>query len=336
MPAHSANLKDVALAAGVSVSTASRALAGKDSISAATRQRVERAAKALNYHPNIQARGLRTARTYTLGLVIPTLLNPYFATMADAVQARATANGLATIITSYSEDSSRLRDAVTTLSQQNVDGMLVVPTADALSLLGTVKAAGTPVVLIDRSLAGSDLPTVVSDPEPGITAAVELLYARGHRRVGYLAGPEELSTGAERRAAFSAAADRVGISSEHVFQGGFEVSQGITGTRELREARCTAVIAGDSMMTLGALEYCHREKVRIGKQLALVGFDDLDYMRVQPTPLSVIDQDVTQLGYRAADALVAALSGMSPPDATLPTRLITRQSTEHYLQEVPR
>lgn len=336
MPAHATNLKDVALAAGVSVSTASRALAGKDSISTATRQRVQRAAQALNYHPNIQARGLRTARTYTLGLVIPTLLNPYFATMADAVQACATANGLATIITSYAEDSHLLQDAVTTLSQQNVDGMLVVPAADSLSLLNTVNAKGTPVVLIDRALVGSGLPTVISNPEPGIMAAVELLHAHGHRQVGYLAGPEELSTGAQRRAAFRAAAERFALSIEHIYQGGFEVSQGIAGTAQLWQAGCTAVIAGDSMMTLGALEYCHREKVRIGKQLALVGFDDLDYMRVQPTPLTVIDQDVTQLGYRGADALVAALAGTSPPDVHLPTRLITRQSTQHYLQEVPR
>ncbi|WP_246846926.1 MULTISPECIES: LacI family DNA-binding transcriptional regulator [unclassified Corynebacterium] len=328
----SANLKDVAAAAGVSVSTASRALAGKTIISEDTRNRVQAAAQKLNYKPNIQARGLRTARTYTIGLSIPTLVNPFFATMAAAIQENATAHGLSTIITSYDEDALTLKNTVNALYQHQVDGMIVVPSAKATQELEHIAQLGVPLVLIDRVLTDCSLPAVVSHPDPGIYAALEHLVEQGHHHIGFLAGPAELSTGAGRLQAFRTAhAALLDNTQEHIFYGGFEVTQGHRGARALLDAGATAIIAGDSMMTLGAMEYCHAHEVHIGDDVALVGFDDLVYMRVQPTPLSVIDQDVVAMGQQAVQLLVNWMSRAQPPPEqeiiAIDTTFIPRAST---------
>ncbi|WP_293771571.1 LacI family DNA-binding transcriptional regulator [uncultured Corynebacterium sp.] len=328
-----ANLKDVAAAAGVSVSTASRALAGKPTISAATRARVREAAQRLHYSPNIQARGLRTAKTYTIGLAIPTLVNPFFATMAAAIQENAGLKGFSTIITAYNEDPAALTSAVDTLYQHQVDGMIIVPSTTAAAQLRQLTDVGLPVVLIDRALEGSDLPAVVSDPQPGIAAAVDALVQAGHTRIGFLAGPGELSTGAGRLAAFLAAREAhpaLTPEPELVYYGGFEVTQGRQGARALLDAGATAIIAGDSMMSLGVLEHCYAAGVGIGSSLALVGFDDLVYMRVQPRPISVVDQDVVEMGHQALRLLLDWMDGSSPPrgPTTIPTRFIARASSD--------
>ncbi|MDY3126855.1 MAG: LacI family DNA-binding transcriptional regulator [Corynebacterium sp.] len=337
----SVNLKAVAAAAGVSISTASRALAGKTTISAATRKRVEQAAQKLNYQPNIQARGLRTARTYTIGLAIPTLINPFFATMAAAIQDQAARYGLTTIITSYSEQPAQLAQAVSSLRQHKVDGMIVVPHPEVANHLRNIAQGGTPVVLLDRELPGTTLTTVTSNPLPGITAAIEHLVAQGHHRIGYLAGPRTLSTGQSRLKAFRAACELNGTSPDYVYPGGFEVEEGIAGTQELLSRNITALIAGDSMMTLGAMMYCHDNGVDIGKDIALVGFDDLVYMQVQPSPISVVDQNVVELGHTAVEQLHSALNSLhSPPQSAdnaqgippgavirIPTHFIPRKSS---------
>lgn len=330
MNSSSTNLKDVARAAGVSVSTASRALAGKPTISERTRKRVAQAAAELKYHPNIQARSLRTARTYTIGLIVPTLANPFFATMAAAIQQKATLAGLATIISSYSEDPDQLATSIASLRENNVDGMIVVPNPQVTTELVETAKSGTPVVLIDRELSDQGLPTVASDPQPGIEEAVAHLVDHGHKRIGYLAGPSSLSTGAQRLEAFQNACKRNGVTDEFVYHGGFEVEQGRAGTSELLKAEVTALIAGDSMMSLGAMQYLHVNSVEIGKDLALVGFDDLVYTQVQPKPVSVVDQDVEAMGRKALQLLVMALTSSKPlPDSIrTPTTFMSRASTQ--------
>lgn len=324
-----ANLKDVAEAAGVSISTASRALAGKTSISEKTRSRVQQVARELNYQPNVQARGLRSARTNIIGLTIPSLTNPYFATMAATIQERAAANGHTTLITTSNEDPEQLKQAIYSMSQMRVDGMIVVPSENSKSLLMNIHRAGTPVVLIDRELPGTPLPSYASQALPGITAAVAELAARGHTRIGYLSGPVETSTGAQRLAAFEQICAHTGTSNDFIFRGGYDVKKGWDGAQALLHRGITALIAGDSMMTFGALDYCYQHGINIGTDLAFVGFDDLVYMSLQPAPISVIDQNVVAMSEQAYDGLVRLIGGADPPDqaVVLDTTYISRAST---------
>lgn len=316
-------LKDVAEAADVSVSTASRALAGNPAISEATAQRVRQAADQLRYRPNMQARSLRASRSHVLGLVVPTLVNPYFAAMAAAIQAEAESLGLATLIVSSGEDAGKLTSAVEALEGRQVDAMLVVPVDGAEASLTQVD---TPLLLVDRSI--ESVPSVVSDAAPGIEAAVAHLAARGHRGIGYLSGPQETSTGAHRLAAIRAACASHGLELD-VYQGAFEHTAGREGVRQLLSRGATAVIAGDSMMTQGALEACYLDSVSPGADVALVGFDDFPFLRFQPSPVSVIDQHAEELGRVAVRTLLPdGAPAQKPESATVDTRFIARASTD--------
>ncbi|GAB3691490.1 LacI family DNA-binding transcriptional regulator [Corynebacterium nasicanis] len=318
-------LKDVAAAAGVSVSTASRALADNPVIAAGTRQRVRARARELNYLPNAQARALRSARTGILGLTIPSLVNPFFATMAHAIQQASARRGFSTIISSTSEDPAQLTRSLDTLAAQQVDGILAVPYSGSDD---TFSRLTMPVVLVDRELPDTGLPTVASDPAPGMEAAVDHLLDRGHRHLGYLSGPMSTSTGVRRLAAFEAACGRWGVEKQEVYHGGFDRSDGHQGTLDLLDRGVEAIIAGDTMMSVGALEACHARRVKIGRELALIGFDDNPTMRLQATPVSVIDQNVEDLGTRALNLLLDLVSGTSPPTSiSTPTTLIIRPSS---------
>lgn len=326
MPYNAATLKDVAALAGVSISTASRALASNPKISENTRSRVHEAAKTLSYRPNIQARGLRSQKTNIIGLAIPSLVNPYFASMAAAVQDQATEHGQTTLIVTSNE--RELEQAVYSLAQMRVDGMIIVPDVSSETLLTNFTDSGTPVVLIDRDIPGSPFPCFASDPVPGIKKALEELQAHGHHKIGYLSGPAATTTGAQRLQAFTSISNSLGLDQE-IFRGGFEVELGREGAEELIKRGVTGLIAGDSMMTLGALDYCFKQGIQIGTELAFVGFDDLVYMRVQPVPISIIDQNVQDMGRRAHAGLLALLEGRQPEDNRIsPTTFIPRASTQ--------
>ena len=154
-------LKDVAAAAGVSISTASRSLSGNPAISESTRQRVKDTAIKLNYRPNAQARALRSSRSNAIGLVIPSLDNAYFAAMAAAIEEAADKQGLATMITSCGEDPQRLVKSLDALMERQVDGIIAVPLEGAEEALEQARAY-RPLVLIDRTLG--QIPAVLSDP----------------------------------------------------------------------------------------------------------------------------------------------------------------------------
>lgn len=319
-----ATLKSVAQRAGVSVSTASRALSGNTSISAATRANVVAAAKELGYRLNTQARALRRSRTDAIGLIIPSLVNPFFAEMAAAVEEEALRQGFATIISSSAEDADKMVNAALALADRQVDGIIVVPMEGTDAALSTI-AASRPLLLLDRQLG--ELPAIVSSPAEGMKGAITRLRTLGHTRIGYLAGPQDTSTGRERLAVFNAETNNLNTV---IYQGSYRHKEGYVGTLSLLKEGVTAIIAGDSMMTFGALEACHNAGITIGEELALVGFDDFIFLRYQPTPLSVIDQDVATLGTLAARSLITAINSASAPVGLQhPTRFISRLSSAY-------
>ncbi|AGF73131.1 LacI family DNA-binding transcriptional regulator [Corynebacterium halotolerans] len=321
-------LKDVAAAAGVSVSTASRALAGNPVISQETRDRVQQRAIDLNYRPNAQARALRSSRTNIIGVAIPSLVNPFFAEMAAAIQLEATSQGFSTIISSTSEDPAQLSDSLEVLADLRVDGILAVPYRGTEKVLTELQESGLPVVLVDRELPGTDLVTVASDPGPSLKAAVAHLAKLGHLPVGYLSGPMNTSTGSRRLAAFLTACRELGLPEQPVYRGGYDREEGYRGTGQLIDGGVRSIIAGDTMMSIGALEACHARGVAIGRDLALIGYDDHPVLRLQACPVSVIDQQVAELGRTAFHLLFELIAGASPPASVhTPSTLIIRPSS---------
>lgn len=328
---HRPTLKDVAAAAKVSVSTASRALAGNPAISPATSRIVEKAAKKLGYRPNSQARSLRLRQPTTIGIVVPSLLNHYFAAMATTIQAHVAEAGFTAVIATSNESPEEQNRALDSLIDQQVAGIICVPHEDCASRLTELVDAAVPLVFIDRSVTGqlAQVPSVTSDPSAGIAEAVQLLSRFDDGTIGYLAGPQTTSTGRERLAIFESATQAQSITDYLTFLGGYDQQRGFKGANELLDRGATKLLAGDSMMTIGVLEACHKKGLVIGEDVAVVGFDTQPLFELQPCPITVIDQGVHEMAGASARTLLQLIAGHPPdnPQLRLPTTLLARPST---------
>lgn len=320
-------LKDIAQATKLSVSTISRALSNNASIPESTRRRVLEAAELLNYRPNAQARALRKSQTDTIGLLVPNIENPYFASLAAAVQRRARRAGVSTILTNTEENPDLVNQALDAMDDQRLDGIVVVPHFQSAEKVAELAGRGVPVVLADRNLTHTELPSVTSDPLPGMTAAVDLLTS-ADVSLGYLSGPQDTSTGRERLTTFEALCVDRGITGVSVYYGGYQQESGYEGVRVLLEQGANAIIAGDCMMTIGALEAIHERKLKIGEDLQLIGFDDNPIFRLQNPPLTIIDQNVARMGEVAFDILQRLIRGDKAQNSVrIPTTLMVKGST---------
>lgn len=322
-------LKDIAHATSFSVSTVSRALSKNSSIPESTRQVVMEAAEKLNYRPNAQARALRKSRTDTIGVIIPNILNPYFSALASAIQTAAREVGVSTILTNSEEDPEILARSLEIMDDQRLDGIIVVPHMQSEAQVVELVSRGVPVVLADRALGHHpNIASVCSDPLPGMTAAVDL-FSGADLRVGYLSGPQDTSTGRERLSAFERLCAERGIKEPIIYYGGYQQEAGYEGVKVLLDHGANAIIAGDSMMTIGALLAIHELDLRLGDRLQLIGFDNNPAFRLQNPALTIIDQHVEDMGALAFASLQTIIKGGIPPEIQIriPTTLRINGST---------
>lgn len=328
-------IKDVARLAGVSVGTTSRVLNGSPATSEASRRAVRAAAKQLGYRSNAHARSLRSAHTGVIGLLVPDIRNPYFAELASVVEDACLAHGWATMLCNADESPDQFDRYVDTLRYQRVDGAIVAPSRNGERAIEDLVADGMPLVCIDRSIADSFLPSVTSDPVAGMTQAVDHLVGLGHRRIGFITGPQQTSTGLERYQAYCRllAGRGIDVDDDLIVEGDFREESGRVGAGHLIDAGATAIFASDSLMSMGALRTCHDRGLRIGTDIDLVGFDDLPIFTLTNPALTVVDQDIAAMGTVAVDLLTRAMAGESPEPVRLPTRLIVRASTRTTKEE---
>ena len=285
------------------------------------------AAAELGYHVNQVARSLRTSRTKTIGLLLSDVRNPFFAEVAHTVDQAAAEHGFTVITMSTDERSDRQAACVAALVRQQVEGLLVVPQGGQ-PLEGV--PASLPVVLIDRRLDDGRAPVVQSDNTGGSRQMVDHLVAVGHRDIAIIAGPQSTSTGTERLAATLGRLADHGCTPrpEWVVEGDFQLATGRSAAGQLMDSphRPTVVFAGDNLMAVGALIAARERGVRVGRDLALVSFDDTDWFPVLDPALTVVAQDVRGIGRTALSTLLAVIGGEQGADSTLPTRLLVRQS----------
>jgi len=329
----SVTIRDVARAAGVSTATAARALGGYGHASPAARRKVSESARRLGYRPNVVARALVSRATTTVGLVVGDIENPFFAAAARGLADVMDAHGYTVLLANADEDAGRERRAVDALRARQVDGMVVVPAPGASpEHLAELVAAGVPLVLLDRVVVGVAADSVLARNVAGARAAVAHLAGLGHRRIGVVSDSPEITSSAERIQGYRQALRATGIAPEPglISIGGPTRDDGEAAALRLldRPDRPTAVFTANNFMTVGALRAARSLGLRIPEDVALVGFDDLDWTTLVQPPVTVVRQPVADLGRVAGERLLRRLEGDAGPPKRirLDANLIVRGS----------
>jgi LacI family transcriptional regulator len=329
---HVVTLADVARRAGVSASTASRALNGRGELSETTRAAVADAARALDFQPSQLARSLRTSTTNTVGFVVPDVSSPFYAAALKGAQAALHESGYRVLLMDCEQSAEREVEALHTLLAHRVDGLLVSTVGLERSRFERVLRGRVPCVFFDSSIDGVGEGSVILDNDRGIAILVDHLVEHGHRRIGLLCGSLSETSGHERRDAFRAAMKRHAPQATTAGVAGSVWSQedGRESTHKLLDRRSppTAIVASSVELALGALLAARERGLRIPEDLALATFDDAYFAELLDPPLTAVAYDPAAVGQAAAAALVEAMGEDEPErrDLSIPVRLIARRS----------
>ena len=334
-------IADVAAAAGVSRSTASRAMGGSGYVSPATRERVWAAAKRLAFEPNELARSLRVGASTAVGVVLPDVASAFYAAALKAAQEVLEAAGYHVLVVNTERTAARERAELQTLRSKRVVGLLV-------SSYGGYEDIGVPTVFFDDVVPATGLGGVALDNVEGVRVLVEhLAVAHGHQRIAYVGPPEtneeglapRVFVGRERLEAFRTAVGDAGLPLPARFVRTTDARGFLEGARAAArdlltlDPRPTAIVAGSDTIAIGVLEMTRELGLRVPDDVALVSFDEPSYAHLIDPPITSLDRHDAELGRRAAEMLVGALrgngadpAGPRPETVRVPLALRVRRS----------
>ncbi|GAA1948561.1 LacI family DNA-binding transcriptional regulator [Nocardioides panacihumi] len=307
----SASVKDVAAAAGVSLGTVSNVLNRPDRVAAATREKVEHAMAELGFVRNESARSLRAGRTRSLAYVMLDAGNPFFTDVAQGIEHAAEGAELSLFLCNSDSRATREATHLEHLEQQRVQGILITPVDPDSPALDAIARRGTPLVIVDRIRKGGAFCSVAVDDVLGGRLAVEHLIDRGHRRVAFVGGPLSIGQVADRyegaRLAWSTAGlpedDLTLVAGESLtVASGRSAGERLAGIPSAR--RPTAAFCANDLIALGLLQQATTAGLRVPEQLAIVGYDDIEFAAAAAVPLTSVRQPRQELGRAAADLVL--------------------------------
>jgi LacI family transcriptional regulator len=309
--ARNPSVKDVAAAAGVSLGTVSNVLNRPDRVSPATRERVQRAMIDLGFVRNESARQLRAGTSRTLAYVMLDASNPFFTDVADGIDAAAGQADLSLMLCNSRNLADRELAHLTLLEQQRVQGILVTPVDPESATLDEVAGRGTPVVIVDRTRSDRSYCSVAVDDVLGGRLAVEHLVDRGHSRIAYIGGPATLGQVRDRWQGARDACAAADLPDDALIEisttaltvaEGREAGQRLAGLPARR--RPTAAFCANDLLALGLLQQAIGSGLRVPDQLAIVGYDDIDFAAAAAVPLTSVRQPRQELGRTAAELVL--------------------------------
>jgi LacI family transcriptional regulator len=326
-------ISDVAREAGVAQMTVSRVVNGGNYVSAGVQKRVREAIEKLGYQPNEAARILKGQKARIIGLIVPTLADAFFSACANSVQDVATRHGYMTLIQTSSSRAEVETSEIDMMVSRNVAGLILIPMEQKASpRLAEVQASGVPIVTIDRVIKGLNANEVLVENTQGAEDAVRHLIWHGHKRIACLGYDTELLPIQERIEGYTIAMKEAGLQPQ-VWK--VESSRAIAGLlqRKLQGPQPpTALFTLNNVTTIQTLHALQGLGVRLPKDLALVGFDDIELASLLTVPITVVRQSAHELGRTGAKLLFDMIRGAaSPKDApktrlVLPTELVIRNS----------
>ena len=307
-----ATIEDVAKYAGVSIATVSKYLNGGN-VREENRKRLEEAIRVLDFKVNDMARALKTNRTMTVGVLIPSLENIFFTSIVSNIENILIQNRYSTIICDYREDPKLEREKLGFLVGKMVDGIIMVPHGGNIEAIQEVIEKGIPIVFIDRLIKSVQCDVVLADNLNASYDAVEQLIIRGHRRIGIICGPDSVYTTKERLKGYIRVHEdyAVDIDENLILHGNYDVESGYRLLLHFIEMENppSAVFVTNYEMTLGAIMAINERDIRFQNQLSIIGFDNIQLAKIVKPSLSIVVQPIEQIGETAARLLLKRLNG---------------------------
>ena len=328
-------VKDVAARAGVSVGTVSNVLNRPEKVSETTRDRVQAAIDELGFVRNEAARQLRAGLSNCVGLIVLNATNPFFNDIAAGAEEVAAEHGVSVLVGNSAEIEAREDAYLALFEQQRVRGVLMSPIGAAGAKLDRLRSHGIPSVVVDRDVTGGTHPSVSVDDVTGGELAIRHLAELGHRRIAYVAGPVGLRQVVDRwEGVERESARHPGMSVEFVQVPSLTIASGLDAGLAIldrpRQDWPTALFGGNDLVALGLLQAMAARGVDVPGDMALIGYDDIEFAAGAAIPLSSIAQPRHEIGRRAMELLLAATEN---PDAestrvVLQPRLVVRRTTD--------
>lgn len=326
---HHPTLADVAAEAGVSPSTASRALRDSRPVSEVTRRRVRTAARRLGYEPNRLARSLRTRSSFFVGVIVPDIAIGFYARAVKGAQDVLERAGYQVLVMNTEREAAHEAAALRTLLEHRVDGILLATSG------GFERSPRVPVVFFDNLVAGAGAGQVARANREGMALIVDHFVQHGQERIGYVGAPPLFTSGIERLEGFHAAMAKAGLAvPPELVRLGDEVWSAASGRQAARELLAlptppTAIVAASDTLALGSVQAARDAGMRVPDDVAVISFDDPFFGDLLDPPITALARNERELGELAASLLLHALQtgATGPPtEVRLPAELIVRRS----------
>ena len=336
-----ANIYEIAKEAGVSIATVSRVINNHGSVSEKSRKKVNDVIARRNYVPNGNARSLSTSKSMTIGVVVPDINNPFFSQLLQGITRAADEQGFHIVLFNTDEDPQREHQILLSMREQRLRGIIATPVAESdlvtIERLTEFEGLGIPVVLLDRQVKNAAFDRVLTNDEQGVFRAVSELIRLGHKRIAIITGPDNSLPGRERLAGYLHAMKEHGLPlvPELIRKGDFMSKRAYQETLAVMALPSppTAIFSSNNMTTYGCLRAFNELGLRIGADISLIGFDDIDALSWLGYKLSVVNRAVAEMGEPARRLLLhrfAKEKGSENGKTTFfPTELILRGSEQY-------
>jgi DNA-binding LacI/PurR family transcriptional regulator len=331
-PSPAMTLSDLARKLNLSTATVSRAISKPEAVAPATRKRVLEVVQRSGYHMNGIARSLRTQSTRTIGVIVSDIRNPFFSSIVKSVEDVARINGYTVLICNADEHGENEELALQLFIERRVSGVIHCSAGANLELLRVLQDKAIPLVDLDRRSGLESVDTVVLNNELGATIATRHLVACGHKRIAMISGPKHLSNSRSRLQGFRQAlhSAKIVVPHEYIEFGDFRERSGQEAAERLLSIRPppTAMFVANNEMMAGALLSIRQQRIKVPRDLSLVGFDDARWAQYCDPPLTVVAQPTDAMGRKAAELLLGRLRGETRAKVIVfEPELVIRRST---------
>ncbi len=334
----SVSIYDIAKLAKVSPSTVSRALEDHPRIGVETKKRIQALAKEMDYVPSTVAKSLAANKTWTIGMVLATISDPFMGRVIEGVEHVAIEAGFNAFISTSQNDRQREIAAIKMLQKRRVDGIIVIASHLFDQYPRFYGRSKVPIVIINEQRPGETMHFVTVDDVHGAQLAVEHVLALGHRRIGYVGVTNRPQSNQHRFKGYQNALEAGGIAVDPALIFTSHTSEdhakgGEASLEPLLAAGATAVFCYNDTTAIGLLAACHKRGLSVPDNLSIIGFDDIDMAAYTMPPLTTIRQPRFELGQQAMRMMLALLDGQEPENQVVPGELVVRQTTAQLLPD---